>query len=120
MSGGSYSSSSDPRVHFGLGSATEVDKIEIHWPSGTRQKATVPGVDRIVIIEEGKITAERIYGDRPPSRRDSSSAPSTGSRLAPRGSYFANALRRMSQTSSEKSGIPHSGNSGTAGDSQKS
>ena len=40
--------------------------------------------------------------------------------LAPRGSYFANALRRMSQTSSEKSGIPHSGNSGTAGDSQKS
>ena len=120
MSGGSYSSSSDPRVHFGLGSATKVDKIEIHWPSGTRQKATVPGVDRIVIIEEGKITAERIYGDRPPSRRDSSSAPSTGSRLAPRGSYFANALRRMSQTSSEKSGIPHSGNSGTAGDSQKS
>src|SRR5207253_5644498 len=80
VSGGSYSSSSDPRVHFGLGSATEVDKIEIHWPSGTRQKATVPGVDRIVIIEEGKITAERIYGDRPPSRRDSSSAPSTGSR----------------------------------------
>jgi len=77
VSGGSYSSSSDPRVHFGLGSATKVDKIEIHWPSGTRQKATVPGVDRIVIIEEGKITAERIYGDRPPNRRDSSSAPST-------------------------------------------
>ncbi len=77
VSGGSYSSSSDPRVHFGLGSATKVDKIEIHWPSGTRQKATVPGVDRIVIIEEGKITPERIYGDRAPNRRDSSSAPST-------------------------------------------
>src|SRR6266581_1030945 len=74
---GSYSSSSDPRVHFGLGSATKVDKIEIHWPSGTRQKATVPGIDRIVIIEEGKITPERIYGDRAPNRRDSSSAPST-------------------------------------------
>ena len=77
VSGGSYSSSSDPRVHFGLGSATKVDKIEIHWPSGTRQKATVPGIDRIVIIEEGKITAERIYADRPPSRWDSSSAPSS-------------------------------------------
>ncbi len=81
VSGGSYSSSSDPRVHFGLGSATKVDKIEIHWPSGTRQKATVPGIDRMVIIEEAKITAERTYGDRLPSRWDSSSAPSSPGRL---------------------------------------
>jgi hypothetical protein len=84
VSGGSYGSSSDPRVHFGLGSATKVDKIEIHWPSGTRQKATVPGVDRIVIIEEGKITAEGIYSDRPPNRWDSRSAPSTQGSPAPR------------------------------------
>src|SRR3989440_2236369 len=75
VSGGSYSSSSDPRVHFGLGSATKVDKIEIHWPSGTRQKATVPGIDRIVTIEEGKITAGRNYRDRSPP--GSSSAPSS-------------------------------------------
>ncbi len=39
---------------------------------------------------------------------------------SPGGSYFANALRLMSRTSSEKSGIPHFGNSGPAGDSQKS
>jgi len=33
-SGGSYASTSDPRLHFGLGSATKVDKLEIRWPSG--------------------------------------------------------------------------------------
>ena len=37
FSGGSYGSNSDPRVHFGLGSATKVDKVEIQWPSGANQ-----------------------------------------------------------------------------------
>ncbi len=32
-----YNSSSDKRVHFGLGEATVVDKIELAWPSGARQ-----------------------------------------------------------------------------------
>ena len=54
FSGGSYSSSSDPRVHFGLGAATRVDKLEIHWPSGLKQQVTVPRVDQIVTVEEGK------------------------------------------------------------------
>ena len=54
FSGGSYGSSSDQRVHFGLGSATTVDGIEIHWPSGKKQSITVPGVDRIITVEEGK------------------------------------------------------------------
>ena len=118
VSGGSYSSSSDPRVHFGLGSATKVDKIEIHWPSGTRQKATVPGIDRIVTIEEGKITAERIYSDRPPP--DSSSAPSSPGRLDPAVPSLSDGLRLRSRTSSEQCGIPHPRNSGTAGDRRKS
>ena len=38
FSGGSYGSSSDQRVHFGLAPATKVDKIEIQWPSGTKQQ----------------------------------------------------------------------------------
>src|SRR5882762_435823 len=58
VSGGSYGSSSDPRVHFGLGSTTKIEKIEIHWPSGTHQMATVPGIDRIVTVEEGKPAAK--------------------------------------------------------------
>ena len=53
MSGGSYISSSDQRPHFGLGAATTVDEIEIHWPSGRQEKFTVPGVDRIVTLTEG-------------------------------------------------------------------
>jgi hypothetical protein len=59
FSGGSYGSSSDPRVHFGLGSAVKTDKIEIHWPSGSRQEIAVPGVDRIFPVVEGKGVSER-------------------------------------------------------------
>jgi hypothetical protein len=36
--GGSYCSSSDPRLFFGLGPATEVGEVEIRWPSGAVQK----------------------------------------------------------------------------------
>lgn len=53
LSGGSYLSSNDPRPHFGLGQATKVDDIEVHWPSGKVEHFTVPGVDRIVTIKEG-------------------------------------------------------------------
>ena len=53
ISGGSYLSSNDPRPHFGLGQATTVDDIEIHWPSGKVEHFTVPGIDRIVTLTEG-------------------------------------------------------------------
>ncbi len=56
-SGGSYSSSSDQRVHFGLGPASRVDKIEIYWPSGLKQQIAMPAVDQIVTVEEGKPVA---------------------------------------------------------------
>jgi hypothetical protein len=54
FSGGSYASSSDQRLHFGLGAATKVDKVEIRWPSGLKQEITVPAVDRIYTVVEGK------------------------------------------------------------------
>jgi hypothetical protein len=54
LSGGSYLSSNDMRVHFGLGSANGVDGVEIHWPSGNVEKIRVPAVDRIFVIEEGR------------------------------------------------------------------
>jgi enediyne biosynthesis protein E4 len=55
FSGGSYGSSSDLRAHFGLGTATGIENIEIDWPSGTKERiATVPGIDRILKVEEGK------------------------------------------------------------------
>jgi hypothetical protein len=53
LSGGSYASTNDPRPHFGLGQATKVDDIEVHWPSGKIEHFAVPGVDRIVTLTEG-------------------------------------------------------------------
>ena len=54
VSGASYLSSSDMRLHFGIGSATKIDALEIHWPSGTIQQVQVPGVDRIITVAEHK------------------------------------------------------------------
>src|ERR1700682_4482189 len=59
LSGGSYGSRSDQRVHFGLGSAAKVDKLEIHWPSGKRQEVVVSGIDRILTVVEGQGVVEK-------------------------------------------------------------
>jgi enediyne biosynthesis protein E4 len=54
FSGGSFSSSSDLRVHFGLGTMSEIDKVEIYWPSGKIEVLNKPPVDRILTVVEGK------------------------------------------------------------------
>jgi hypothetical protein len=54
LSGGSYLSSNDLRVHFGLGDATDAGTAEIHWPSGAKEMVKLPEVDRIYTITEGK------------------------------------------------------------------
>jgi hypothetical protein len=54
LSGGSYLSSNDQRVHFGLGDAAKVDQVEIHWPSGAVEKLDLPKIDRIYTVQEGK------------------------------------------------------------------
>jgi enediyne biosynthesis protein E4 len=53
-SGGSYGSSWDRRLHFGLGTAEKVDKVEIRWPDGKTEVVAIPGVDRILAVTEGK------------------------------------------------------------------
>ncbi len=53
LSGGSFASTSDPRVHFGLGAAEAVDEVEVHWPSGAVEKVKLPGVDGIFTVVEG-------------------------------------------------------------------
>jgi hypothetical protein len=52
-SGGSFASTSDPRLHFGLGAATSVDSVEVHWPSGSVEKISLPGIDAIYTVVEG-------------------------------------------------------------------
>jgi hypothetical protein len=54
FSGGSYGSSSDQRPHFGLGTATKIEKLEIVWPNGEKQEIPPPAVDQIIMEKEGK------------------------------------------------------------------
>ena len=64
MSGGSYDSSSDQRLHFGLGQTTTVGAVEIHWPSGLHENVTLPSVDRYFVVEEGKGVIPSVYDSR--------------------------------------------------------
>lgn len=54
ISGGSYASSNDQRVHFGLGTSAKIDSIEIRWPSGFVEHPKSPGIDGIFTFIEGK------------------------------------------------------------------
>jgi hypothetical protein len=54
ISGGSFASSPDQRLHFGIGTATKIDSIEVHWPSGLIENITLPGIDSIYSVTEGK------------------------------------------------------------------
>jgi enediyne biosynthesis protein E4 len=53
-SNSSFLSASDPRVYFGLGSATRVDSIEVRWPSGALDRVGTVPADEEVTIQEGK------------------------------------------------------------------
>ena len=50
--GSGFASQNDRRVHFGLGSREWVDRVIIHWPSGTRQVIARPTIDSFVTITE--------------------------------------------------------------------
>jgi hypothetical protein len=42
----------DLRVHFGLGAATSIDRLEVRWPNGKAEQFTIEEVDRIITIEQ--------------------------------------------------------------------
>jgi enediyne biosynthesis protein E4 len=50
--GGSYFACHDPRVHFGLGAATKVDRLEVRWPDGRVERRQSVPVDRFVTVRE--------------------------------------------------------------------
>ncbi|MDX2153218.1 MAG: CRTAC1 family protein [Bryobacteraceae bacterium] len=54
MSGTSYYSSSDLRLHFGLGAAAAAVVVEVDWPSGMKDRLTGVAAGRVYWIEEGK------------------------------------------------------------------
>jgi len=75
-SGGSYLSQNDTRLHFGLGSAKTIDRIEIRWPSGAVETLTALAADQFYSVLEGSgvVPANRIRpavpkGSREPDRR---------------------------------------------------
>lgn len=49
---GSYNSSNDKRVHFGLDTAPVVDTIELTWPSGIKQVLKNVKADQILTVTE--------------------------------------------------------------------
>jgi len=58
--GGSYLSSSDKRIHFGLGADSRVATIEIRWPSGIQQTLHDVAADQILQVDEpAAATAEK-------------------------------------------------------------
>jgi hypothetical protein len=54
MSGSSYYSQNDLRLHFGLGKAKKVEGIEISWPSGLKENLKDAPVNQLLIVQETK------------------------------------------------------------------
>jgi hypothetical protein len=54
LSGGSYLSQNDLRLHFGLGDITRVDRVRIRWPNGNTEELGPVEADRVIAIKEAK------------------------------------------------------------------
>jgi hypothetical protein len=59
MSGSSYYSQNDFRLHFGLGSATKADDVEISWPSGLKNSFKDLPANHLFIVHETKGIIEK-------------------------------------------------------------
>ncbi len=69
-SGGSYLSQSDLRLHFGLGHAARIDKVEIQWLNGSRQVFENVAGDRFYHLKQGGVLMPVAY--EPPGRPSAS------------------------------------------------
>jgi len=49
-----FMSSSDRRVHFGLGAESKINFVEIRWPSGIVQRIEKPAVDQTLKVKEAE------------------------------------------------------------------
>jgi hypothetical protein len=54
FSGAIFCSQNEMTLHFGLGAATKVDKLEINWPDGSTEVVEVPAIDKTITITQGK------------------------------------------------------------------
>jgi hypothetical protein len=53
-SGGSYLSQNDLRIHFGLGNANKVDRLEIRWPSGRTEVLSDLAANHFYVVKESE------------------------------------------------------------------
>jgi tetratricopeptide (TPR) repeat protein len=60
--GGSYLSASDPRLHFGLGTAVKADRVEVRWPSGRRDAYQQLAADAGYRLREGDPAPKPLAG----------------------------------------------------------
>ena len=62
MSGSSYYSQSDLRLHFGLGKATKVESVEIAWPSGLKESFKNVPANQFLTVQEAKGIVDKRKG----------------------------------------------------------
>ena len=58
MSGSSYYSQNDFRLHFGLGQVTQADHVEVNWPSGLRESFRNLPANHLFVLQETKGVVE--------------------------------------------------------------
>jgi hypothetical protein len=64
----SYLCSNDPRAHFGLGSATRVDQINVVWPDGSEEQFASVGANQVLTLRKGsgqRMAARALPGGGP-------------------------------------------------------
>ena len=61
VTGTSYQSQSELTLHFGLGSSTSIETLEVRWSTGRRERFTISGVNRVLTLTEG--TGDTLEGE---------------------------------------------------------
>jgi hypothetical protein len=62
LGGGSYQSAGDPRLHFGLGTARQADRVDVGWPSGRVDQYPNLPADACFLLREGDPKPRRLPG----------------------------------------------------------
>jgi hypothetical protein len=62
--GGSYASTNDPRLLFGLGADATIEKVTVYWPSGKMQEVAGLAPDAYWSVTEGEATPRRLAAGR--------------------------------------------------------
>jgi ASPIC and UnbV. len=52
VSGTSYASQNGLTIHFGLGNATKIDRLDIEWPNGLSEQVRIQNLDRKITITQ--------------------------------------------------------------------